>query len=103
VSSGLKYNRRSEYTARFAAREANVLPVGYFHVVFTLPAEIADIALQNKAIVYDLLFSGASETMMTIAADPCTSAPASASPPCSTLGESAMTHHPHIRRRNLPL
>ena len=41
-----------------------------FHVVFTLPTEVADIAPQNKAIVYDLLFRAASETMMTIAADP---------------------------------
>ena len=53
-----------------AKRQSEVLPVGYFHVVFTLPAEIADIAVQNKAIVYDLLFRAASETMMTIAADP---------------------------------
>ena len=53
-----------------AAREADLLPVGYFHVVFTLPAEIAAIAFHNKAIVYDLLFRAASETMMTIAADP---------------------------------
>jgi hypothetical protein len=53
-----------------AEREADLLPVGYFHVVFTLPAEVADIAGQNKAIVYDLLFRTASETMMTIAAGP---------------------------------
>ena len=53
-----------------AEREAVLLPVGYFHVVFTLPAEIADIAWQNKALVYDLLFRAASETMLTIAADP---------------------------------
>ena len=53
-----------------AEREADLLPVGYFHVVFTLPAEIADIALQNKALVYDLLFKAASETMLTIASDP---------------------------------
>jgi hypothetical protein len=39
-----------------AEREADLLPVGYFHVVFTLPAEVADIALQNKAAVYGLLF-----------------------------------------------
>jgi hypothetical protein len=69
-----------------AAREADLLPVGYFHVVFTLPAEIADIAFQNKAVVYDLLFRAASETMLTIAADPSTSARGSASPPCSTPG-----------------
>jgi len=53
-----------------AAREADLLPVGYFHVVFTLPAEIAPIASQNKAVVYDLLFRTAAETLLTIAADP---------------------------------
>jgi Putative transposase/Transposase zinc-binding domain len=53
-----------------AEREADLLPVGYFHVVFTLPAEGADIAFQNKALLYDLLFKTASETMLTIAADP---------------------------------
>jgi hypothetical protein len=53
-----------------AEREADLLPVGYFHVVFTLPAQVADIALQNKAVIYDLLFQAASETMTTIAADP---------------------------------
>jgi hypothetical protein len=65
---------------------ANLLPVGYFHVVFTLPAEIADVAFQNMAQVYDLLFKAASQTMLTIAADQNTLAPASASPPCSTPG-----------------
>jgi Transposase zinc-binding domain len=53
-----------------AAREADLLPVGYFHLVFTLPAEIAPIAYQNKAVVYDLLFRTAAETLLTIAADP---------------------------------
>ena len=51
-----------------AAREADLLPAGYFHVVFTLPAEIAPIAYQNKAVVYDLLFRTAAETLLTIAA-----------------------------------
>ncbi len=51
-----------------AARAADLLPVGYFHVVFTLPAEIAPIAYQNNAIVYDLLFRTAAETLLTIAA-----------------------------------
>jgi len=53
-----------------AAREADLLPVPYYHVVFTLPAAIADIAYQNKAIVYDLLFKVSAETLTTIAADP---------------------------------
>jgi Transposase zinc-binding domain len=56
--------------AWLAERKADLLPVGYFHVVFTLPAEIADIAWHNKAVICDLLFRAASETMMTIAADP---------------------------------
>jgi hypothetical protein len=50
-----------------AAREADLLPVGYFHVVFTLPAEISPIAYQNKAVLYDLLFRTAAETRLTIA------------------------------------
>ena len=53
-----------------AAREADLLPVGYFHVVFTLPAEISPIAYQNKAVVYDLLMKPAAETTLAIAADP---------------------------------
>src|SRR6266436_2546122 len=53
-----------------AARQADLLPVGYFHLVFTLPAEIGAIAYQNKAVVYDLLFRTAAETLLTIAADP---------------------------------
>jgi len=52
------------------AQQADLLPVGNFHVVFTLPAQIADIAFHNKALVYDLLFKAASQTMLTIAADP---------------------------------
>ena len=50
--------------------QAELLPVPYFHVVFTLPAAIADIAYQNKAVIYDLLFKASSETVLTIAADP---------------------------------
>jgi len=79
-----------------AAREADLLPVGYFHVVFTLPAEVADIAFHNKAVVYDLLFKTASETMMTIAADPRhLGARIGITAVLHTWG-SAMTHHPHI-------
>jgi Transposase zinc-binding domain/Putative transposase len=77
-------------------READLLPVGYFHVVFTLPAEVADIAFQNKAIVYDLLFRTASETMMTIAADPKhLGARIGITAVLHTWG-STMTHHPHV-------
>ena len=53
-----------------AAREDELLPVAYFHVVFTLPAEIAAIAFQNKEVVYAFLFKAAAETLRTIAADP---------------------------------
>jgi len=79
-----------------AAREAELLPVGYFHVVFTLPAPIADITYQNKRVAYDLLMRASAETTLTIAAD------------AKHLGArigltsvlhswgSAMTHHPHV-------
>ena len=53
-----------------AEREAELLPVPYFHVVFSLPAQIADIAYQNKAVIYDILFKASAEAMTTIAADP---------------------------------
>jgi hypothetical protein len=85
-------------TARewLAAREADLLPVGYFHVVFTLPAEVADIAFHNKAIVYDLLFRAASETMVTIAADPRHLGARIGITAVLHSWGSAMTHHPHI-------
>ncbi|MFB9984862.1 IS91 family transposase [Mesorhizobium kowhaii] len=79
-----------------AEREADLLPVGYFHVVFTLPAEVADIAFHNKALVYDLLFKAASETMLRIAADPRhLGALIGITAVLHTWG-SAMTHHPHV-------
>jgi Putative transposase/Transposase zinc-binding domain len=79
-----------------AEREADLLPVGYFHVVFTLPAEIADIAFLNKAPIYDLLFRAAAETMMIIAADPKhLGARIGITAVLHTWG-SAMTHHPHV-------
>jgi len=79
-----------------AEREADLLPVGYFHVVFTLPAEIVDIAWQNKAVTYDLLFRAASETMLTIAADPGhLGARIGITAVLHTWG-SALTHHPHV-------
>jgi hypothetical protein len=53
-----------------AARQAELLPVSYFHVVFTLPAPIAAIALQNKAAVYAILFAASAEAMMTLASNP---------------------------------
>ena len=79
-----------------AAREADLLPVGYFHVVFTLPAEIAPIAHQNKAVVYDLLLRVAAETLLTIAADPQhLGARIGATAVLHTWG-STMTHHPQV-------
>jgi hypothetical protein len=79
-----------------AEREAELLPVPYFHLVFTLPAAIADIAYQNKAVIYDLLFKASSETMLTIAADrKHLGARIGILSVLHTWG-SAMTHHPHL-------
>src|SRR5262249_35190367 len=78
------------------AREAELLPVPYYHVVFTLPAPIADIAYQNKAVVYDLLFKVSAETLITIAADPKhLGARIGITSVLHTWG-SALTHHPHV-------
>ena len=82
--------------AWLADREADLLPVPYFHVVFTLPAPIAAIAFQNKAVVYDLLFKAAAETLTTIAADPKhLGARIGLVAVLHTWG-SALTHHPHV-------
>jgi ssDNA-binding Zn-finger/Zn-ribbon topoisomerase 1 len=79
-----------------AAREAELLPVPYFHVVFTLPGQIADIAYQNKAAIYDLLFKASAETLITIAADPeHLGARVGVLSVLHTWG-SALTHHPHV-------
>ena len=78
-----------------AERDAELLPVPYFHVVFTLPRPIADIAYQNKAVVYDLLLKVAAETLITIAADPKhLGARIGLTAVLHTWG-SALTHHPH--------
>jgi Putative transposase/Transposase zinc-binding domain len=79
-----------------AAREADLLPVGYFHLVFTLPAEIAPIAYQNKAVVYDLLFRATAETLLTIAADPKHLGARIGFTAVLHSWGSAMTHHPHV-------
>jgi hypothetical protein len=77
-------------------REAELLPVPYFHIVFTLPAPIGDIAYHNKRLIYDLLFKASAETMLTIAADPKhLGAKISITSVLHTWG-SAMTHHPHV-------
>mgnify|MGYP000474677147 CR=1 FL=1 len=78
------------------ARMEDLLPVQYFHVVFTLPSQIADIAYQNKAAVYGLLFKASSETLRIIAADPKhLGAKIGTTSVLHTWG-SAMTHHPHV-------
>jgi hypothetical protein len=79
-----------------ADREADLLPVPYYHVVFTLPAAIADIAYQNKAVVYDLLFKVSAETMLTIAADPKHLGGRIGITSVLHTWGSAMTHHPHV-------
>jgi hypothetical protein len=82
--------------AWLAEREAELLPVPYYHVVFTLPAPIADIAYQNKAVIYDLLFKATAETLITIAADPKhLGARIGLTAVMHTWG-SALTHHPHL-------
>ena len=77
-------------------REAELLPVPYFHIVFTLPAAIGDIAYQNKAVIYDLLFKASAETMLTIAADPKHLGARIAITSVLHTWGSAMTHHPHV-------
>ena len=78
------------------ARMEDLLPVEYFHVVFTLPVQIADIAYQNKAAVYGLLFKASAQTLLTIAADPKhLGAKIGMTSVLHTWG-SAMTHHPHV-------
>ena len=79
-----------------AAREAELLPAAYFHVVFTVPGAIGDLAYQNKAVVYDLLFKAAAEALLTIGADPKhLGARLGLTAVLHTWG-SAMTHHPHL-------
>ena len=78
------------------ARAEDLLPVEYFHLVFTLPAEIAHIASWNKRAVYGLLFKASAETVATIAADPKRlGARVGMTSVLHTWG-SAMTHHPHV-------
>ncbi len=78
------------------ARQADLLPVEYYHVVFTLPAPISAIAYYNKAVIYRLLFEVAAETLRTIAADPKhLGAQIGATLVLHTWG-SALTHHPHV-------
>ena len=77
-------------------RESELLPVPYFHIVFTLPAAIGDIAYQNKRVIYDLLFKVSADTMRTIAADPKHLGARIAITAVLHTWGSAMTHHPHV-------
>jgi hypothetical protein len=79
-----------------AEREADLLPVAYYHLVFTLPAPIADIARHDKAAIYDILFKTSAETLTTIAANPQhLGARLGITSVLHTWG-SALTHHPHV-------
>jgi Putative transposase/Transposase zinc-binding domain len=79
-----------------ADREAELLPVPYFHVVYTLPSQLRDIAYQNKRVIYDLLMKASAETTLAIAADPKRlGAKIGITAVLHTWG-SAMTHHPHV-------
>jgi Putative transposase/Transposase zinc-binding domain len=79
-----------------AEREAELLPVPYYHLVFTLPAPIADLAYQNKAVIYDLLFKAAAEATLTIAADPKHLGARIGITAVLHSWGSALTHHPHV-------
>ncbi len=79
-----------------AEREAELLPVPYFHVVFTLPAPIAEIAYQNKAVIYGILFKASAAAMLKIAADPKHLGARIGITSVLHSWDSAMTHHPHV-------
>ena len=77
-------------------RQAELLPVPYFHLVYTLPAPIADIAYHNKAVIYDILFRASAEATVTIAADPRRLGARIGITAVLHSWGSAMTHHPHV-------
>ena len=78
------------------ARELELLPVEYYHVVFTLPSLISELAFQNPAVVYNILFKAASKTLLTIAADPKHLGARIALTAVLHTWGSSMTHHPHV-------
>ena len=78
------------------ARMQDLLPVEYFHVVFTLPSPVTDIAYQNKAAVYGLLFTASARTLLAIAADPKHLGARTGMTSVLHTWGSAMTHHPHV-------
>jgi len=77
-------------------RQSELLPVAYYHVVFTLPAAVAHIAYQNRTLIYDLLFKAASQTLRTIAADPRHLGVRIGMTAVLHTWGSALTHHPHL-------
>jgi hypothetical protein len=79
-----------------AEREAELLPVGYFHVVYTLPAQLRDIAYQNKRVIYHLLMKASAETTLAIAADPKHLGARTGIIAVLHTWGSALTHHPHV-------
>ncbi|RLA55418.1 MAG: IS91 family transposase [Gammaproteobacteria bacterium] len=80
----------------FAARESDLLPVQYFHVVFTVPAQIAEISLQNKRVMYDILMRASAQTLTKVAADPKhLGARIGFLSVLHTWGQTLM-HHPHV-------
>ena len=97
AATGIARSARAAASRRWLAdREAELLPVPYFHVVYTLPSELRDIAYQNKRVVYDLLMKAAAETTLAIAADPKRlGARIGVTAVLHTWG-SALTHHPHV-------
>jgi hypothetical protein len=86
----------SQARAWMEARQAELMEVPYFHVVFTLPAQLGAIAYHNKAVIYDLLFKASAETLLTIAADPKRLGVKIGFTSVLHTWGSAMTHHPHV-------
>jgi hypothetical protein len=79
-----------------AQREQEVLPTDYFHVIFTIPRELADIALQNKKVLYGILFRASAETLRTIAADPTHLGAEIGFVSVLHTWSQSLDHHPHI-------
>jgi len=96
AATGIAPNAKGSRAQWLVDRHAELLPVPYFHVVFTVPAPIVAIALQNKALVYDILFKAASETIRVIGADPRhLGAETGMIAILHTWGQT-LTHHPHV-------
>ncbi len=96
AATGIARSARARRHANGWPTEAELLPVPYFHVVYTLPSALRDIAYQNKRVVYDLLMKAAAETTLAIAADPKRlGARIGVTAVLHTWG-SALTHHPHV-------